>query len=82
MQVPLSEFLKPAGVRFCPNVSDKECHKCKLACCGHPLIRSIDATEEDDCYDKLCIKDCLKMKIKMKYIKSSNEYKILDKNYN
>ena len=73
MQQALNDFTKPDGIRFCEQVADKECLKCKFSSCGHPLVQSLD---DPDAYHKLCIKDCLKMKLPMRYIKAADEYVI------
>ncbi len=73
MQKFLDDFVKPVGVRFCQQVPDKECSGCKFSCCGHPLVPSFD---DSDALSKLCIKDCLKMKVSMRHVKSSDDYVI------
>ena len=63
------------NVRFCPEVPDEECEGCKLACQGHPLLLSIDASYGyDEVYNKLCTKDCLKYKVPMNFAKESGCY--------
>lgn len=78
-QQVLDDLFRPRGVRFCEEVPDKECHKCKLNTCGHPLVRSLDWQPDYEVFNKLCIKDCLKMKLPMKHLKESNEYKLEEK---
>lgn len=71
MQQALDDFTRPAGVRFCEQVPESECLGCKFSRSGHPLIQSLDDPES---FHKLCVKDCLKMKVFMKYLKSADEY--------
>src|SRR4030042_4262512 len=65
------------GVRFCPEVEESECRKCKLGPYGHPLVKSVDTRYDGEVYNKLCIKDCLKFKL-VKYSKGDNSYNLIN----
>lgn len=66
------------GIRFAPEVPRSECKNCKLASNGHPMLKSIESTQDSEVSNLLCIKDCLKQKIPLKHNKDSNEYKLLN----
>lgn len=73
------EHIRIPGVRFAPEVPDKECNKCPYAAWGHPYILDPKRTKETgaETYQFLCTKDCLKEGILLKRDEASGWYKLL-----
>jgi len=75
------EYIRIPGVRFAPEVPDKECNKCPYAAWGHPYILDPKRTKETgaETYQFLCTKDCLKAGIPLKRDKASGWYKLVER---
>jgi len=69
------EHIRIPGVRFAPEVPDKECKKCPYAAWGHPLVPD---PKNDNIFNLLCIKDCLATNISLKRDEKSKIYELLE----